>query len=154
MSNYSIKTAESAVKQDKNGRNYKTVTFLEVVMMNTPFGIVQKPATQSRSNKINCYEKNYLNETPDIGYNDPIFNAAKPTAGGLFQGSIETRQVEAYEIPDSEGTMRTVNTFTTVVFGDTESPAYETVVKAAFKSKGHEVLEAATALAKTEVPAF
>ena len=62
MSNYSIKTAESAVKQDKNKRNYKTVTFLEVVMMNTPFGIVQKPATQSRSNKINCYEKNYLNE--------------------------------------------------------------------------------------------
>lgn len=151
MSNLLIKTGEGAPTPDKNSRNYKGVTFTEVVMMNTPFGTFQKPLSQSRSNKINCYEKSYLNEKPELGYHDPIFDPKKPQNGGMFQGSIETRNVETYDITDLKGDTRSVNTFTTVVFGDTTSPAYETLVKAAFKAKGHELLEAANVIAK--VPA-
>jgi hypothetical protein len=38
MANFLIKTAESAVKTDKNTRNYKTVTFTEAGFMETPWG--------------------------------------------------------------------------------------------------------------------
>jgi len=77
MSNVVIKTAESEVKLDKNGRKYKTVSFGEV----------------------------------------------KP-----------------YDITAADGSVRTVNTYTTVVFSDTDSPAHESAVKAAFASKGHEIM--------------
>jgi len=36
MSNVVIKTAESEVKLDKNGREYKTVSFCEVKYIDTP----------------------------------------------------------------------------------------------------------------------
>ena len=39
MSNVIIKTSESEIKQDKNGRNYKTVSFGEVKYIDTPFHI-------------------------------------------------------------------------------------------------------------------
>jgi hypothetical protein len=57
MKNLIIKTAQSEVKQDKNGRNYKTITFSEVKYVDTPFGKMLMPATQAKSTKINCYEK-------------------------------------------------------------------------------------------------
>lgn len=138
MSNIVIKTAQSEIKQDKNGRNYKTVTFGEVRFIDTPFGKMVVPASQARTTKINCYENNYLNKM-DVGYNDPIFNQSNPANGGWFAGSIETREVKEYDIPSADGGVRTVNTYTTVVFGDTDSPAYESAVKSTFSSKGHEV---------------
>jgi hypothetical protein len=98
------------------------------------------PASQARTTKINCYENNYLNKM-DVGYNDPIFNSSNPTNGGWFAGSIETREVSGYDIPTADGGVRTVNTYTTVVFGDTDSPAFESSVKSAFSSKGHNVVE-------------
>lgn len=150
MSNYLIKTAESEVKKDKNDRNYKTVTFTEVVTMNTPFGEIIKPTNQSASRKINRYEKSYLNNTEELGYSEFIFNPNKPERGGLFQGSIERRQVSPYDITNSEGTIE-ANSYTTAVFGDTSSPDFESLVKSAFKSQGHEILEAANA---TTVEAF
>jgi hypothetical protein len=76
----------------------------------------------------------------DAGYADPIFNANNPSLGGWFAGSIETREVVAYDITSADGNTKTVTTYTGVVFGDTDSPAYESTVKAAFKSKGHEVM--------------
>ena len=139
MSNIVIKTAQSEVKQDKNVRNYKTVTFGEVRFIETPFGKMVIPASQARTTKINCYENNYLNKM-DVGYNDPIFNQSNPTNGGWFAGSIETREVGEYDIPSADGGARTVNTYTTVVFGDTNSPAFESTVKSAFSSKGHNIV--------------
>jgi len=139
MSNIVIKTAESELKQDKNGRNYKTVTFGEVRFIETPFGKMVVPASQARTTKINCYENNYLNKM-DAGYADPIFNQSNPTNGGWFAGSIETREVGEYDIPSADGGARTVSTYTTVVFGDTDSPAFESTVKSTFSSKGHNVV--------------
>jgi|694.fasta_scaffold58306_12 hypothetical protein len=134
-----VKTSESEVKQDRNNRSYKTVAFSEVKHVDTPFGKMLLPASQSKTVKINCYENSYLNKM-DAGYADPIFNANNPSLGGWFAGSIETREVVAYDITASDGSTKTVSTYTTIVFGDTDSPAYESTVKAAFKSKGHEIM--------------
>ena len=139
ISNFVIKTAESELKEDRNTRNYKTVTFTEAVMMQTPWGLVPKPSTQCVSTKINCYEQNYLGKE-DPGYNDPIFDARNPSAGGIFMGAIPQRMVEEYEIVSADGSVREVETYKTVVFGDTASPSWENTVKAAFKSRGHEVV--------------
>ncbi len=138
MSNIVIKVAQSEIKQDKNGRNYKTVTFGEVRYIDTPFGKQLVPALQARTTKVNCYENNYLGKQ-DPGYADPIFNQSNPANGGWFMGGIETRGVREYDIPSADGGVRTVNTFTTVVFADSDSPAYESSVKSAFSSKGHEL---------------
>jgi hypothetical protein len=134
-----VKTAQTEAKQDKNGRNYKTVSFSEVKHVDTPFGKMLLPASQSKTVKMNCYENSYLNKM-DAGYADPIFNANNPANGGWFAGSIETREVVGYDITSADGSTKTVNTYTTAIFGYTDSPAYESTVKAAFKSKGHEVM--------------
>jgi hypothetical protein len=139
-SNFVIKTAESEVKEDRNTRNYKTVTFTEAVMMQTPWGLVPKPSTQCVSTKINCYEENYLGKE-DAGYNDPVFDPKNPSNGGIFMGAIPQRMVEEYEITSSDGGVRQVETFKTVVFGDTSSPSWENTVKAAFRSRGHEIID-------------
>jgi len=148
-SNFVIKTAESELKQDKNERNYKTVTFTEAVMMQTPWGLVPKPSTQCVSTKINCYEENYLGKE-DPGYNDQIFDPQNPSLGGIFMGAIPQRQVEEYEIVSSDGTVRQVEVYKTVVFGDTTSPSWENTVKSAFRSRGHEVVETSVADAAAE----
>ena len=140
MSNIVTKVAQSELKQDRNTRNYKTVTFSEVRFVETPFGKMVVPASQAKTTKINCYENNYLGKM-DVGYNDPIFNSSNPANGGWFAGSIETREVGSYDIPTADGGVKTVSTFTTVVFGDTDSPAFESTVKSAFSSKGHNVVE-------------
>lgn len=138
MSNIVVKIAQSDLKKDKNQRPYKTVTFGEVKFIDTPFGRMVVPATQARTTKINCYETNYLGKQ-DPGFADPIFNQSNPANGGWFMGSIETRNVSEYDITAADGGVRTVSTFTTVVFGDTDSPAFESSVKSAFSGRGHEV---------------
>jgi len=150
MSNVVIKTAESEVKLDKNGRKYKTVSFGEVKYIDTPFGKMLVPSTQARTTKTNCYELNYLGKQ-DSGYTDAMFNAANPTNGGWFMGSIETREVKPYDITAADGSIRTVNTYTTVVFSDTDSPAHESAVKSAFASKGHEVMTGDVSVDKTAI---
>lgn len=143
MSNYLIKTGQSEVKQDKNGKNYKTVSLTEVVMMKTPFGEIMKPASQTRTRNINAYEESYLNGKEQPGYSDPIFDPKNPLKGGLFMGSIETRMVQEYDIESADGSIRAVDKYTTVVFGDSDSPSFEADVKAAFKSQGHEIVSVA-----------
>lgn len=144
MTNLILKTAESEIKNDKNGRAYKTVTFVEAKEVNTPFGKMVVPADQCRATKKNQYELNYL-EQKDIAFDAPIFNAKNPQAGAWFLGGIETRNVPEYEIP-SDGVRNASfpTTYTTVVFGDTDSPSYNSLVKSTFKSAGHEVVESTT----------
>ncbi len=139
--NIIVKIAESELKQDKNGNSYKTVTFSEQRMVDTPFGKMALPTSQSRSTKINRYAKSYLNGEPEIGFNDPIFNSSNPTKGGWFMGAIETRKVNEYDITADDGSVRTVDTYTTIVFGDSDNPAFESLVKSSFKSRGHEIAD-------------
>ncbi len=144
MQKFIIKTAESVVKTDKNTRKYKTVTFTEAGFMETPWGLVQKPNAQCISTSVNCYEENYLNKM-DLGWADPIFNPKNPTAGGIFEGAIEQRNVKEYTITSADGTVRQVDTYKTIVFGNTDSPSWESTVKSAFKSRGQEVVETSIA---------
>lgn len=148
MSNIVTKSAQSEIKNDKNGMKYKTVSFSEVKYIDTPFGKMLLPSTQAKTTKINCYETNYLGKQ-DSGFAESLFNAANPTNGGWFMGSIENREVQEYDITAADGGVRTVNTYTTVVFGDTDSPAYESTVKAAFKSRGHVVMSNNTSVNNT-----
>lgn len=143
MAKFIIKTAESVVKEDKNQRKYKTVTFTEAGFMETPWGLVQKPTAQCVSTSVNCYENNYLDKM-DLGWSEPIFNPKNPANGGIFEGAIEQRNVKEYNITSADGTVRQVDTYKTVVFGNTESPSWESTVKSAFKSRGQEVVETST----------
>ena len=147
MAKFLIKSAESVVKTDKNERKYKTVTFTEAGFMETPWGLVQKPTAQCVSTSVNCYENNYLDKM-DIGWSDPIFNPKNPALGGIFEGSIEQRNVKPYSITSTDGTIRNVDTYKTIVFGNSDSPSFESTVKAAFKSRGQEVVETVTNAAK------
>lgn len=130
-----VKLGESAVKQDKNSKNYKTIQF------STPnFVLVngKKIYQQARIVSINLYEKSYLPGNPmDFGYDIPV--------GSEFFGNVETRLVQPYTFTDSNGNTREAKTYTCVVLGDTESPAWNLLVEATMKRRGHQVIEAQTA---------
>ena len=134
------KTAESAVKFDKNGRAYKTCTFSKMAVREVMIPgegkviIEDKPVETS----VNLYEQSYLDNKPQYGYNTAI--------GSYLSGDIVTRKVAPYVInslnrTSGEITERTVNTYTTVVFCPigTDAAAFESIVATTFKSRGHEV---------------
>lgn len=136
------KTAESKVKQDKNGRNYKTCTFskMSLVEMEVPgVGkvIVHQPA---RETSVNLYEQSYLNDKEQLGYSVPS-NTEKQS---YVMGDIVTRKVKSYSLntvnrTTGEVETREVNTFTTVVFGNSDAGDWESQVRNAFRSRGHEL---------------
>lgn len=124
MGNLIKKVAESAVKPDKNGRNYKTITVatLGTSVQNIP-GVgnvtVHSPV---KTASMNVYESSYLNNQEEFGYSLPV--------GSLMMGNIVTRTVEPYTIVNREnGEVRTVNTYTCAVLGDTDDEGFETLVE-------------------------
>ena len=136
------KTAESKMKSDKNGREYKTCTFskMQVVEMEVP-GIGKVAVNQpSRETSVNLYAQSYLDQKEQFGYSIP----AGTDKHSYLLGDIVTRAVKPYtlNVPDAqtgEITSREVNTFTTVVFGNSDSGDWETRIRAAFRSRGHEL---------------
>lgn len=128
------KISESDVKTDKNDNNYKSVAFstngVEIIDGVQVF-------TTPKINSVNLFEKSYLPSNKgaeDFGYSQAI--------GSAFLGDIVTMKVQTpYSIPDAkvEGGERIVDTYTTVVFGDTSAANWETVVRSAFRSKGHPI---------------
>ncbi len=131
-SNLIQKIAETPVKQDKNGKNYKTITFATIgkdIVEHPALGkiVVDSPVKQS---SINVYEESYLNGKQDFGYNLALKS--------FVMGDIITRKVPEYTIEDKTTLQeRVVSSYTTVVFGDTDSESFELEVKKAFQSKGH-----------------
>ena len=144
MSSIIKKIAESKVKSDKNGREYKTCTFAKMQMteMNVPgVGLVavHQPA---RETSVNLYAQSYLDNKEQFGYSIP---AGSDKQSFLF-GDIVTRTVAPYELniadqTTGEITSRQVSTFTTVVFGNSSAGDWESRVRAAFRSRGHELIE-------------
>lgn len=124
-----VKSTE--IRQDKNGRSYKHVvlTGLEEESFVLPSGKVitaTKPVTPSA---VIGYEENYL------GNQDFTWTLSK---GKTVFGAIVTRNVPAYEITGQDGVTRTVNTYKSVVFGDTrDTVAFEAEVRRTFKAAGH-----------------
>ncbi len=134
MKNYLKVTAVSAPKQDdgekQQHRTYKTIEFATPDKIEIAPGMFAK--TEPKVTSINLYEKSYLDDKMQFGYDSKV--------GEFILGDIVTRKVRAYEIP-AEGTKpaRTVNTYSTVVLGDSTSGSWESKVASTFKSKGHEL---------------
>ena len=143
MKNRLVKTSESEVKVDKGQRNYKTVEFTPIGQFyeDVPgFGRVIVHG-KSRSTKINIFEKSYLNNKEEFGYSLPL--------NTVVEGTVETREVEPYTFTSKHPTtgaevIRQANNYTAVVIGDPGSPAYQSLVNATFKNRGHVVLNSAS----------
>jgi hypothetical protein len=133
-----VKVSED--RQDKNGRNYKLVTFQspqhkEVVDITTgEIALVRVPA---RMSSITRYQESYLDDNMQYMYD--------AVEGEKVPGAIVTRPVAEYEIDG-----RPVYSYTTVVLGMTNEPSFESQVRAAFKSAGHEIEEKSAESTPTE----
>ena len=129
------KIGESEVKTDKNGRTYVTTRFQKLgkqqVLIAGKMEDVQDVI--ARATAINLYDKSYLNDAPSAGREVKI--------GGFIFGDIVTKEVPAYPVPQKQkdGTTKDVmrNTYTTVVFGFSNSDSWDSAVSQAFKNAGH-----------------
>jgi hypothetical protein len=124
-----VKVSEE--RQDKNGRNYKVITFQspqhkEVVDQTT--GEITLVRVQARRSSITRYQESYLDDQMHYMYDAEM--------GEKVPGAIVTRSVDEYEIDG-----RPVSTYSTVVLGMTNEPAFDAAIDAAFKSAGHNIAE-------------
>ena len=124
-----VKVSEE--RQDKNGRNYKVITFQspqhkEVVDQTTgEITLVRVPARRS---SITRYQESYLDDQMHYMYDAEM--------GEKVPGAIVTRSVNEYEIDG-----RPVSTYSTVVLGMTDDSAFDAAIDAAFRSAGHNIAE-------------
>lgn len=146
MSSIIKKIAESKIKSDKNEREYKTCTFakMQTAEMNVPGVGLVAVHQPSRETSVNLYAQSYLDDKEQFGYSIP---AGTEKHSYLF-GDIVTRTVKPYTLNvadrnTGEITSREVSTFTTVVFGNSAAGDWETRVRAAFRSRGHELMDGA-----------
>ena len=131
-----VKVSEE--RQDKNGRNYKVITFQspqhkEVVDQTTgEITLVRVPARRS---SITRYQESYLDDQMHYMYDAEVSEKVP--------GAIVTRSVDEYEIDG-----RPVSTYSTVVLGMTDDPAFNASIDAAFKSAGHDIVEVTNTVAE------
>lgn len=138
------KVEESKVKQDVNGRNYKTCTFEKMGKreVNIPgignIVVDDKPIRTS----VNLWEESYLNNSMEYGYDTPV----NTERNSYLFGDIVTRKVEPYVINSLDKTTgemveRTVDTYTTVVFDSSgNAEAFEAAVKRTFANRQHPIV--------------
>ena len=135
-------TAEGTPLEDKNGKEYKVIEF------STPDFIMlegMKVRVEPKKTSITRYAETYLDNKPHFGYDSKVGNA--------FLGDIVTREVPTYVILSKEGGEREVNSYSTVVFGDSTSSDFELKVKREFKNAGHEITLPRAAFAPSAVVA-
>lgn len=130
-----VKKSESGVRVSPKAGNYKVCGFGQPDFIKVDG---RKIYQESRTVNVVLFEKSPLTGKEDFGYSLPV--------GSEILGNIETRYVETYELPDNRkgalpGAMLEVNTFTTVVKGDSTSPSWEATVRSAFKARGHNVID-------------
>ena len=137
QTNFLKVTNRSEVKQDKNGRNYVTISLQGsgVEFVQLPTGKVVSARVEVRpAIGRNGYEQSYLNDQPDF-----LWSCQK---GEDVAGAIVTRNVAPYEIPErikgvETGKMITVTSYTTVVLGNTADDSFETKVAQTFARENH-----------------
>lgn len=137
-------------KNDKNGRTYRTVTVeqlgaLEIIEDDVLGEITVEGKTLTT--RFNAYEESYLDQKPEIGWNQPVFDKANPKGGGALLGAIIQKKVQPYEIPLKDelgvetGEFRTVDTYKTVVFADSRNEElFQLEIEKAFRAAGHELV--------------
>ena len=157
-----VKVSESSVKQDKNGRNYKTITFRELssseTIMDDILGPIQVTGSKTVETKINVYEQNYLNQTADWGYNNPLYVEGKPipqgcaTFGGIVQRSVKPYDIEVLDVIGlPTGEVRKVDSYKTAVLADSrKEEEFELATRVAFRNSGHPLTEADENLLKEQ----
>lgn len=129
------KESESEVRQDKNKRNYKIVTFSQEtsVEINHPTKGKIVALGEKKVSRKKAYEQNYLNQTADLGWSEPV--------GTIFLGKLVTKAVVPYEFTDERtGEVKTANNYTAIVLGDTTSPSFESAINSTFKSAGRSLI--------------
>jgi hypothetical protein len=147
-----LKVVATEVRQDKNGRNYKYVQFetpnKKAIIDELGNRVIVK--TPSRLMGATFYEKSYLNDKPEFGWD--------LEKGESLEGDIATRNVASYEIVDSSsGEVREATSYSAIVLGDSNAKDFEIKVEKAFTSAGHDIIAdkevaAAPALTSTELP--
>jgi hypothetical protein len=123
------------VKMDKNDREYRTIYFKgeEKVYLNRG-GKLLEVNQITRESSTNAYAKSYLNDQPEAAWAFKV--------GTMVLGAIVTRKVAPYEIPFGENDVRTVDTYTRVVFGDTAKvEEFEALVQREFAAQGREIVD-------------
>jgi hypothetical protein len=123
----------TAIKQDKdrNGRDYKVIRVApsDTVYISLPNGQLLEAKREVKETSFNAYKESYLNDLPQFGWNT--------TLGQVLLGDIVTREVIPYNIPTDMGEVRTVNTYSTFVTGDTtDAEAFDLQIKKVFNNKG------------------
>jgi len=156
----------SDVKQDVNGMPYKTVKFStsDKKMINSVEGriIVQIPTKVSSRNFQGHSYLELSQLAKDLGYltkdgkadysklSEEEIKDVKPEFGynlkkdQIVVGAIVSKEVEEYEITDSTtGEVRTVNTYSRVILGDSGQASFHSDIVKEFRRQGHELIQIA-----------
>ena len=124
-------TDVSEEKQDKNGRIYKNVEFTnpnKVTAVDETTGEIVEVRVEGARASIPRYKEDYLRDKQHFMFDAKI--------GEKTPGMVVTLPVRPYTIGE-----HTVNTYSTVVFGDTNALLWRTRVLNAFRRNGHKVTE-------------
>ena len=106
-----LKVTEVVNRKDKNGRPFQTVTFSEILYLSAG-QVVLTGKTRTR---------NLWSSTEEIK-GDTLYNQLQ--VGSMVEGSIQSFDTTAFEIEAQDGTTRSVNKTTVVVFGFENPIAY------------------------------
>ena len=120
-----IKTSE------KIDKNYRTVSVKEnqISQFTKPDGTRGFAKGVAKTGTIVVWENRWDNGFNDLGYDEAV--------GSFLMGSVVRRKVLSYPLPDGQ----IVNSYKTVVLGDTADPSFELNIERAFKRAGHEIIE-------------
>ncbi len=121
-------TSVSDELKDKNERTYKSVEFSnpeKVTVVDESTGEVVTVRQDPKRCKVNRYQENYLN-----GREDFLFDA---NVGERTPGMVVTQLVEPYEINNE----RIVDSYTAVIFGNSNSPLFKNQIRNAFANQNH-----------------
>tara|TARA_R110001606_G_scaffold1789_4_gene6871 strand:+ start:1191 stop:1607 length:417 start_codon:yes stop_codon:yes gene_type:complete len=120
-----IKTSE------KINKNYRTVSVRENQMsqFTKPDGTQGIAKGVAKTGTIVVWENRWDDGFNDLGYDE--------TVGSYLMGSVVRRKVLPYALPDGQ----VVNSYKTVVLGDTTDPSFELNIDRAFKRANHEIME-------------
>lgn len=149
--------AIAAPVTDKNGIAYKQITVSTASQKLTFNEVGQATISRimPRKGTFNAWEKNYpemLNlarkkgvEMEELTQED-LKSVSADFAYDLkvndkLLGDVVTRKVEPYEVPNNDGEVRVVDTYSCVVLGDTsDEESFEAAIKTTFQRNGRKLV--------------
>lgn len=124
-----VKSTETRTDKNEKPYNYVMVAGDEQEVFVLPNGKTFTALKPAQTSAFIAYQENYLGNQ-DFGWT--------VKTSDVLMGAIVSRTVAPYEIKGTDGVTRTVNTYKTVVLGDTRDEAsFEIAVRNAFRNAGH-----------------